>query len=108
MVKGIGQAVQTLVSVGPYKFHIAAAGQRARNRERAATGKTSPAKSTSRGAWRCRERRAFDCARSERTAGAEYQTLILCREMNSPKAAGSRPTCSPMSTTVAAVRHAAN
>ena len=31
--------MQTLVSVGPYRFHIAAAGQSVRSRASAATGK---------------------------------------------------------------------
>ena len=46
--------MQTLVSVGPYRFHIAAAGQSVRSRASAAIGKTSPAKRTSRGAREAR------------------------------------------------------
>ena len=73
-----------------------------------AIGKTSPAKSTSRGAGKPGRSRPPCSASSARIDGAEYQTLIRRSARKSPSRPGSLPSASPIRTRVAALRQEAN
>src|SRR5262249_49282389 len=96
------------VSVGPYRFHIAAPGQSARSRFSGPIGKTSPANSTSLGAGNPGRSSPPWLVNSARIDGAEYQTLTRRSAKNAPSRAGSLPSASPTRTSVAPHRQEAN